>query len=139
MGDYYWYGCKGERNVSQAAKYYTMAAKKGDPHALFNLGFMLEEGADIPQTLLKELNINNSNDTMELLIQIYDRCKKSAKTEAYLPCSLSLYKVQIQYLWNNHGVLLQIFSMLSGVVLVIVAGAWTASQFRIREQRISDV
>ena len=35
MGDYYWHGCKGERDVSKAAKYYTLAAKKGDPHVSF--------------------------------------------------------------------------------------------------------
>lgn len=31
MGDYYWYGCSGNRNAKLAATYYTEAAKKNDP------------------------------------------------------------------------------------------------------------
>ena len=32
MGDYYWYGCQGNRNTAQAAVMYANGALKGDPH-----------------------------------------------------------------------------------------------------------
>lgn len=32
MGDYYWYGCEGQRDVEKSAEFYTLAASKGDPH-----------------------------------------------------------------------------------------------------------
>ena len=32
MGDYYWFGCGGERDMARAAGYYADAALRHDPH-----------------------------------------------------------------------------------------------------------
>ena len=32
MGDHYWYGCRGKRDLDKAADFYGLAAQKGDPH-----------------------------------------------------------------------------------------------------------
>ena len=32
MGDYYWYGCQGQRNITLAAQYYAAAGVKKEPH-----------------------------------------------------------------------------------------------------------
>ena len=32
MGDYYWFGCSGDRDVARAAGYYADAALRHDPH-----------------------------------------------------------------------------------------------------------
>ena len=32
MGDYYWFGCGGERDAARAAGYYADAALRHDPH-----------------------------------------------------------------------------------------------------------
>jgi len=31
MGDYYWYGCQGEKDVTMATNMYAAAVKKNDP------------------------------------------------------------------------------------------------------------
>ncbi|KAH3868547.1 hypothetical protein DPMN_031696 [Dreissena polymorpha] len=57
MGDYYWYGCQGNRDIHRAADMYAQAAVKNNPQALFNLAFMVEEGVDIPTATLRYIRV----------------------------------------------------------------------------------
>jgi SEL1 protein len=49
LGDSHWYGRGAERNWQTAAQMYQTASKFRNAQALFNLGFMHEYGAGLPQ------------------------------------------------------------------------------------------
>ena len=49
LGDSHWYGRGAERNWARAAVLYQTASKFRNSQALFNLGFMHEFGAGLPQ------------------------------------------------------------------------------------------
>ncbi|OWF53033.1 protein sel-1 homolog 3-like [Mizuhopecten yessoensis] len=122
MGDYYWYGCGGKRDPRKAADMYTQAAQKKDPHAIFNLGLMVEEGEKIHPSVWKSLYIpkQDQSNNYTLLSTIYRKCRDSPKSEAYLPCSMALYRVQFLEMWDKHRDILQVVSfILSGVVTVL--------------------
>ncbi|XP_060064051.1 protein sel-1 homolog 3-like [Ylistrum balloti] len=122
MGDYYWYGCEGYRDPGKAADLYSLAAQKNDPHAIFNLGLMLEEGTQIHPSVWNSLYISEADQSNNytLLTTIYRKCRDSPKTEAFLPCSMALYRVQVLETWNKYSSIIQVVSfVLSGVVTVI--------------------
>ncbi|XP_069115229.1 protein sel-1 homolog 3-like [Argopecten irradians] len=122
MGDYYWYGCGGKRDTTKAADMYSQAAKKKDPHAIFNLGLMLEEGTRINPSVWNNLRISKEvqSNNYTLLTSIYRKCRDSTKTEAFLPCSMALYRIQFMQAWNKYSDIIQTVSfILSGVVTVI--------------------
>ncbi len=49
LGDSHWYGRGAERDWARAAQLYQTASKFRNAQALFNLGFMHEFGAGLPQ------------------------------------------------------------------------------------------
>ncbi len=69
MGDYFYYGYNGEPDNVTAVMFYTMAAKKNDPQALFNLASLVEEGISIDDSVLKSLRIPSAlhSDTNGLI------------------------------------------------------------------------
>ncbi|XP_076438447.1 protein sel-1 homolog 3-like [Babylonia areolata] len=123
MGDYFWYGCQGKRNVTQAAIYYAAAGKKHEPHALFNLAFMVEDGAHIPQSVWTSLGLrpHHCATTVTLLSELYERCRESKKSEAFIPCTLALYRVWLVDLWDRYHVYLQTSSYVGVAVAVVGA------------------
>ncbi|KAL8600301.1 hypothetical protein ACOMHN_060919 [Nucella lapillus] len=126
MGDFHWYGCGGDRNISQAALYYAAAGRKREPHALFNLAFMVEEGEVIPQAVWTALGLkagDYSND-VSLLTALYERCRESDRSEAFIPCTLALYRVWLMDVWNRHRLYLQTSSFVGGVVAVAGTVYW---------------
>ncbi|XP_053372866.1 protein sel-1 homolog 3-like [Mercenaria mercenaria] len=112
MGDYYWYGCEGVRDSKLAASYYAEAAKKHDPQALFNLGFMIEEGVEVPRKHLRDLRVPERfiSNNITLLEYLYTRCKDSHKSEAYVPCSIALWRVQALAFWTKYQIAIKITS-----------------------------
>ncbi|XP_048254437.1 protein sel-1 homolog 3-like [Haliotis rufescens] len=126
MGDYYWYGCRAERDIPKASAFYANSALKGDPHALFNLAFMVEEGAHIPNTTWDILRVPlaHRDSNITLLVYLYTRCKESRKTEAYLPCSLALAKIQMIDVWTRYHIWMKLSSIV-GVTMVVVVTLMT--------------
>lgn len=121
MGDYFWYGCRGVRNMSLAAQYYKSAAVKTDPHALFNLAFMLEEGTEIAESVWHGLRIPRKTytDKVSLLMALYDRCRESRKGEAFIPCTLALYRVWAVDIWTRYHIWMKMSTYLGSLVAAI--------------------
>ncbi|XP_071806453.1 protein sel-1 homolog 3-like isoform X1 [Asterias amurensis] len=115
MGDYFYYGYNGEADNDTAVMFYTMAAKKNDPQALFNLASLVEEGITIDESVLRSLRIPSalSSDTNGLIKILYRRCRDRGK-DSYIPCSLALLRVQLMELWGKHTLAVQ----LSGALML---------------------
>ncbi|XP_061169647.1 protein sel-1 homolog 3-like [Saccostrea echinata] len=123
MGDYYWYGCGGQRDADKAAEFYTLAASKGDPQGIFNLAYIFEEGAKIFPHIWQKLRIPKyqQSSKFEILHHLYSRCRDSPKTEAYIPCTVSLYRIFLRKSWQEHETMIKITSF--AVVLFLTIGS----------------
>ncbi|XP_072049631.1 protein sel-1 homolog 3-like isoform X1 [Amphiura filiformis] len=76
MGDYHWYGYQGASDTEKAVELYGKAAKQRDPQAIFNLGYIVEQGIEVKPDLLKSIGIkqsvvNNSTDKRTLSMELY--------------------------------------------------------------------
>ncbi|XP_064599462.1 protein sel-1 homolog 3-like [Liolophura sinensis] len=122
MGDYHWYGCEGNRDADRAVDFYTRAALKRDPHAIFNLAFMVEEGVQLNEGVLRVLRVPRRamRSNVTLLTELYSRCKESPKTEAYLPCSLALWRIQLLDVWTRYRMWMTVSSAI-GITVVTSA------------------
>ncbi|XP_050415891.1 protein sel-1 homolog 3 [Patella vulgata] len=136
MGDYHWYGCQADRNIEKAAKYYGLAANKGDPHALFNIAMMVEEGVTIPDNTwtLARVGTQHRIDNMTLLTHLYSRCKESRKTEAYLPCTIALFRIQFMDLWTRYHIWMKLSSIIGIAVFTTMTFYTVCHHFRHRRQ-----
>ncbi|XP_071174349.1 protein sel-1 homolog 3-like [Mytilus edulis] len=121
MGDFYWYGCGKKQNIEKAAEYYTQAALKGDPHALFNLGFMIEEDSKLTDDFWIKLKIplKDRIERNRLLKSLYTRCQESKHTEAYIPCTVALYRILILEQWLKYKFILQVVGFVVVSVMAI--------------------
>ncbi|KAK3609382.1 hypothetical protein CHS0354_036623 [Potamilus streckersoni] len=126
MGDYHWYACEGHQDVDKAVEYYAQAAKKNDPHAIYNLGFMLEEGVRIKRSVWKSIWVPDKAlfSNVTLLEHLYTRCKESPKTEAYLPCSIALYRIQFLEIWTRYQIWIKVSSFI-GITMVTVLSVYS--------------
>lgn len=92
MGDYYYYGVGTKLDISKAVQCYTGASDYSQSaQALFNLGWMHENGIGLVQDF-------------HLAKRYYDHALE-VNEEAYLPATLSLFKLRIRSAWNTltHG------------------------------------
>lgn len=92
MGDYYLDGVGSDRDIDKAVKCYMGAAEyQQSAQALFNLGWMHENGVGLDQDF-------------HLAKRYYDLAL-ATNTEAYLPVKLSLFKLRARSYWNSvtHG------------------------------------
>lgn len=92
MGDYYFYGIGAESNIAKAVQCYTGASDYSQSaQALFNLGWMHENGIGLVQDF-------------HLAKRYYDHALE-VNEEAYLPVTLSLFKLRLRSAWNTitHG------------------------------------
>jgi SEL1 protein len=92
MGDYYLNGIGAEADVEKAASCYTTASElRQSAQALYNLGWMHENGVGLIQDF-------------HLAKRYYDQALET-NVEAYLPVSLSLFKLRLRSAWNTftHG------------------------------------
>ncbi|CAI9722675.1 protein sel-1 homolog 3-like [Octopus vulgaris] len=119
MGDYNWYGCGGKQDLTKATQFYMGAASKGSPHGIFSLAQMVEEGVQLKETDLKRLGLplEVGKSNISLIFELYNRCKESHNTEAYIPCSIALWKVQMLYVWKHYHLWMKVSSLL-GLTLV---------------------
>ncbi|KAG9236824.1 ubiquitin-protein ligase-like protein Sel1/Ubx2 [Amylocarpus encephaloides] len=92
MGDYYLYGIGTQMDMEKAASCYTAASEfHQSAQALFNLGWMHENGVGLDQDF-------------HLAKRYYDHALET-NDEAFLPATLSLYKLRLRSAWNTftHG------------------------------------
>jgi len=92
MGDYYLSGIGTEVDPVKAASCYSAAAEhQASAQALWNLGWMHENGIGVSQDF-------------HLAKRYYDQAFET-NPEAYLPVTLSLFKLRLRALWNTitHG------------------------------------
>ncbi|KAK9320461.1 hypothetical protein V1517DRAFT_375626 [Lipomyces orientalis] len=88
MGDYYLKGIGCERdNVKSAACYQAAAEYQQSALALWNLGWMHENGLGVEQDF-------------HLAKRFYDLAL-TTNSEAYLPVTLALYKLRLRSFWNS--------------------------------------
>ncbi|KAH9509231.1 hypothetical protein Btru_046508 [Bulinus truncatus] len=122
MGDYSWYGCNNTRDISAAAVYYTKAAQKGNPQALFNLAYMVEYNVSLNENIWTHLGISSTiyNNKVSLLLELYSRCKESRQSEAFVPCCLAWFRIWFLDAWETYDLYIKLTSSL-GVVLTILA------------------
>ncbi|KAH9509263.1 Protein sel-1 3 [Bulinus truncatus] len=122
MGDYSWYGCNNTRDISAAAVYYTKAAQKGNPQALFNLAYMVEYNVSLNEKIWTHLGISPTiyNNKVSLLLELYSRCKESRQSEAFVPCCLAWFRIWFLDAWETYDLYIKFTSSL-GVVLTILA------------------
>ncbi|KAL4229147.1 Protein sel-1 3 [Mactra antiquata] len=93
--------------------------------ALFNLGFMIEEGVEMSTEILDSIHIpyKYRYNNVTLLQHLYSRCKESPKTEAYIPCSIALYRIQALYFWENYRTIIQLTGY-SGVLAMTILSTY---------------
>ncbi|KAH8596729.1 hypothetical protein B0O99DRAFT_107423 [Bisporella sp. PMI_857] len=92
MGDYYLNGIGASADMEKAAQCYTAASEfHQSAQALYNLGWMHENGIGL-------------NQDFHLAKRYYDHALE-ANDEAYLPVTLSLFKLRLRSAWNTltHG------------------------------------
>lgn len=82
LGDSHWYGRGAERNWARAAVLYQTASKFRNAQALFNLGFMHEFGAGLPQVP------QTCPPTSSLLTCSLANCPKEAEILTTFPACL---------------------------------------------------
>lgn len=75
-----------------AADFYANAARRGNPQAYFNLAYLVENDYKIDKDIWKTLGIS-TNAKFPLLQILYDKCSKHK--DAFLPCTLALWKIRI--------------------------------------------
>ncbi|XP_077870160.1 protein sel-1 homolog 3-like [Saccoglossus kowalevskii] len=104
-----------------AINMYTKAAKANDPHGLFNLAYLMEEGVNIPEYTWKLLDFTeelyNSTDKMIIMTELYQRCRNHNSEESFVPCSLALLRLQFTQIWIKYGILMKLSG---GIVLAVV-------------------
>ncbi|XP_052803670.1 protein sel-1 homolog 3-like [Mya arenaria] len=123
MGDYYWYGCEGHRNPSKAVDLYVQAATMHNPQALFNLGLLVEEGVSLSASALREVHVPQAfrRNNVTLLTHLYNRCRDSHQSEAFIPCSIALWRVQILDFWDRHQIFIKISTMAAAMLFTILS------------------
>lgn len=52
---------------------------------------------------------------------LYDRCRNSPKSEAYLPCSFALWKIQLLKFWEENETFIKVTDFkLFSIFLIII-------------------
>ncbi|XP_062408605.1 protein sel-1 homolog 3 [Sardina pilchardus] len=96
-----------KKAVTKAAEMYKRAILRGEPQGWYSLGVLVQEGETLPVSLLVELNLLQPylTDKQHLLTTLYRRCIDSNATDAYIPCSLALFNVNLHSFWETNIVL----------------------------------
>ncbi|CAH1796540.1 unnamed protein product [Owenia fusiformis] len=132
MGDHHWYGCRSKRNVSLAVDYYSRAVQKGDPQAIFNLAFLVEQDVTLPASILDRLHVpkERQSNNVTILLDLYSRCAESRQTEAYLPCKLAFFRVQFMDMWVRYQFMMKLSSIFGAVVVTSLTLTWIFAYIR---------
>ena len=111
VGDYYYHGLgvseeeTESSRLEKAARYYQSAAEtQMSALAMWNLGWMYENGVGVPQVRVVLATLRNDWAELEqdfhLAKRHYDLASE-ANSEAYLPVMLSLAKLYVRSLWHT--------------------------------------
>jgi SEL1 protein len=88
LGDYFYYGYGTEQNYEIAATHYKHATEQSqNPQAMFNLAYMHEKGLGLKRDI-------------HLAKRFYDMAAETS-VDAYLPVSIVLFKLHLEFLWEN--------------------------------------
>ncbi|XP_018430859.1 PREDICTED: protein sel-1 homolog 3-like [Nanorana parkeri] len=127
MGDlFYTPHVRRKRDIQAAVHMYTMAALQREPQGLYNLGILVEEGVSLPHSMLRKLGFNSSvcASNYTIVMELYRRCRDHEKEDSYVPCSLALLNIHLQYVWTFHGPLLK-FSSVAAIAIVTALSLMT--------------
>ncbi|KAF9167603.1 ERAD-associated protein [Actinomortierella ambigua] len=87
MGDYYFVGIGTEADPVKARMCYQDAVQDNSAQALWNLGWMYENGVGVVKDFF-------------MAKKYYDLALSTSAGQAYLPVTLSLLKLNVRYMWN---------------------------------------
>ncbi|KAL1261120.1 hypothetical protein QQF64_008947 [Cirrhinus molitorella] len=119
MGDlFYGEQALGRKEVSDAAEMYKEAALKNEPQGWYNLGLLVQNGESLPFGVLSELNLLHLHvtDQQMLLSTLYQRCRETNSTDAYLPCTLALFSAHLQSLQLHQDTAIKLIATVSAAV-----------------------
>ncbi|RDD46092.1 Protein sel-1-like protein 3 [Trichoplax sp. H2] len=116
IADAYWYGLQGKRDSKRATQLYIEAAEKNEPQGYFNLGWLIESGQLDNDTVFTfgARNLTLTNGNLTAAAYFYERCFKSQKREAHIPCAFAYVKVMIKKQFFEHYI---IFSILISIIV----------------------
>ncbi|XP_070201015.1 protein sel-1 homolog 3-like [Littorina saxatilis] len=82
---------------------------------------MVEEGAKIPASVWQSLHLSKKHysNNVTLLLELYERCRESKKSEAFIPCSLAMYRVWLLDLWDKYHLYLKTSTFLGGIMALV--------------------
>ncbi|ESN94215.1 hypothetical protein HELRODRAFT_189377 [Helobdella robusta] len=137
MADYHYI----HNNTNLAAKTYGEAAKQGDPQALFNLGVLVEDGVAVMDDVWEELHIPFlvTRNKELLLNHIYENCKNSRKTEAYIPCLLALLRIRLQFFWKKHVLKIMSSLLATSTILLMFFASRLLHRYKNRHRFINAI
>lgn len=119
MGDlFYGEQALGRKEVSDAAELYKQAALKNEPQGWYNLGLLVQNGESLPFSVLSELNLLHLHltDRQTLLSTLYQRCRETNSTDAYLPCTLALFSAHLHSLQLHQDTAIKLIATVSAAV-----------------------
>uniref|UniRef100_A0AAV2J577 Ion transport domain-containing protein n=1 Tax=Knipowitschia caucasica TaxID=637954 RepID=A0AAV2J577_KNICA len=116
LGDMLYQGHEGRRrDVESAARMYAAAALRDQPQGVFNLGTLVEEGHELPLSILHDLGLSalvRSHRTV-ILKALYEKCRDWDDTDSFVPCSLTLFNVYLQELREDYSASIKYWSVLT--------------------------
>lgn len=102
LGDYYYYGYGTEQDLELAAEQYRLASDRmSNPQAMFNLGYMYENGIGLQQvktTSTVSVYIYTIQD-YHLAKRYYDLASQTSP-DALVPVSLALFKLNALFYYD---------------------------------------
>ncbi|XP_062412495.1 protein sel-1 homolog 3-like [Sardina pilchardus] len=127
MGDLYFQNLL-TGGMSMAMEMYSRAALAGSPQGIYNLAVLIEEGQDIPQSILNNMGAaaEKRNDNRAIVQRLLQRCVEIAEEwegDTLNPCALALLRVNIQTAWRDFTQdtlqLALAYGMLGGFLIVL--------------------
>ncbi|XP_030833551.1 protein sel-1 homolog 3 isoform X2 [Strongylocentrotus purpuratus] len=128
VADYHWYGYNNVSDQEKAVQYYIQAAQTKQPHAMFNLANILENGAKVKNEVLERLGVSShvfkSKNNLAKVLELYRMCRDSSE-DGYFPCGLALLNLQLRQAWKEHNFSIQVASGVMVGLLTFYAAAAT--------------
>ncbi|XP_067221496.1 protein sel-1 homolog 3 [Chanodichthys erythropterus] len=122
----------GRKEVSDAAEMYKQAALKNEPQGWYNLGLLVQNGESLPFSVLSELNLLHLHltDRQKLLITLYQRCRETNITDAYLPCTLALFSAHLRSFQVHQDATIKLIATVSAAAIGTLSFAFGLFKWR---------
>ncbi|XDV31896.1 hypothetical protein PO909_002826 [Leuciscus waleckii] len=133
MGDlFYGEQALGRKEVSDAAEMYKQAALKNEPQGWYNLGLLVQNGESLPFSVLSELNLLHLHltDRQKLLSTLYQRCRETNSTDAYLPCTLALISAHLRSFQVHQDTAIKLIATVSAAAIGTLSFAFGLFKWR---------